>query len=233
MRSLRRRPSEFEVQLNAARARPSDAFRAALTEKIESQRSPHVRRLRLALAGIVTGLLLVAFSAAGGLGDATAGVSDALQAVKDLATTSEPQQVSNSPADDQYRPGKGCGDKNHIHPRDVECKMSINDVNVKEGNSGTKNATFVVSLNGSPIDPVSASYATGVTAGTATAGVDYLPVNGSVIFAPGETSKTIDVPVIGDTFRERNETFFVTLSNPSANVTIVDNLGQGTILNDD
>jgi hypothetical protein len=189
MRSLRRRPSEFEVQLSAARPRPSDAFRAALTEEI--------------------------------------------QTVKDLATTSEPQQVSNSPADDQYRPGKGCGDKNHPHTREQECKMSIKDVSAKEGNSGTKTFTFVVSLNGPPIDPVSASYATGLTAGTATPGVDYMPVSGSVIFAPGETSKTIDVPVIGDNVREPNETFFVTLSNPSANVIIVDNLGQGTILNDD
>jgi hypothetical protein len=29
---------------------------------------------------------------------------------------------NNSPADDQYRPGKGCGDKNHIHDREDECK---------------------------------------------------------------------------------------------------------------
>jgi hypothetical protein len=233
MRNLRRRPSEFEIQLSGARPRPSDDFRAALTEAIASQRSRRVTRARLALAGVMTAVLLVAFSAAGGLGDAAASVTGAIEAVTNLATASQPQQVNNSPADDQYRPGKGCGDKNHIHPRQVECKMSINDVNVKEGNVGTTNASFVVSLNGSPIDPVSASYATGLTVGTATAGVDYVPVSGTLVFAPGETSKTIPVLVNGDVFPEPNETFFVTLFNPSANVTTTDNLGRGTILNDD
>ncbi|MDD1460077.1 hypothetical protein MEO39_08225, partial [Dolichospermum sp. ST_sed2] len=47
-----------------------------------------------------------------------------------------------------------------------------------------------------------------------------------------ETSKTITVPIIGDTAVEANETFLVNLSNPT-NATIADSQGLGTITNDD
>jgi hypothetical protein len=46
-------------------------------------------------------------------------------------------------------------------------------------------------------------------------------------------SKTITVAVIGDNARERNETFYLNLSNPSANAYISDGQGVGTIVNDD
>src|SRR5262249_51860489 len=56
---------------------------------------------------------------------------------------------------------------------------------------------------------------------------------GSVIFNPGETSKTVTVLVNGDTAVETNETFFLNLSSSDAGVSIVDNQGMASILNDD
>src|SRR5262249_14452300 len=67
---------------------------------------------------------------------------------------------------------------------------------------------------------------------TATAGSDYVATSGTLTFNPGDTSKTIAVVVNGDTVVERNETFFVNLTN-AVNATIADAQGVGTILNDD
>jgi hypothetical protein len=66
------------------------------------------------------------------------------------------------------------------------------------------------------------------TAGSATVGSDYQAVSGTLTFAPGETSKTITVNVIGDRLPEPNETFYVNLS-------AVTNVGQGmgTIVDDE
>jgi len=52
----------------------------------------------------------------------------------------------------------------------------------------------------------------GTADGTATAGSDYLPANGSVTFAPGESSKTVAVNVINDVTPEADETLTVTLT---------------------
>jgi Ca2+-binding RTX toxin-like protein len=110
--------------------------------------------------------------------------------------------------------------------------LSINDVTLTEGNSGTKNATFTVTLSGETFQPVTVNYAT--ANGTATAGSDYTATTGTLIFNvnPGETSKQITVSVLGDSLFEGNETFFVNLSN-AINANIADAQGQGTINNDD
>ena len=73
------------------------------------------------------------------------------------------------------------------------------------------------------------SYAT--ANGTATAGSDYLAISPTTLtFAPGETSKSVTVSVLGDTLSEGNETFFLDLSAPT-NATLADAQGQGTIVN--
>jgi glucose/arabinose dehydrogenase len=109
--------------------------------------------------------------------------------------------------------------------------ISINDVAVTEGNSGTTAANFTVSLSTSSSQTVTVQYAT--ANGTATSGSDYVSTSGTVTFAPGQTSQPVSVTVNGDTTFEPNETFFVNLTNPSANATISDNQGAGTITNDD
>lgn len=113
---------------------------------------------------------------------------------------------------------------------DATPSVSINDVSVTEGNSGTTNAVFSVTLSSASNQTVKVDFAT--ANGTATAGSDYQSQSGTLTFAPGDLSKTITVLVNGDTANEANETFFVNLSN-AQNSTIGDNQGLGTILNDD
>ena len=118
---------------------------------------------------------------------------------------------------------------------DDNAAITINDVSQTEGNSGTTNFVFTVSLSNPVSATVSVDYAT--APGTATAGTDYTTTNGTLTFAAGETTKTISVPVIGDGIGEANETFFVNLSNRvstlSTNVSITDAQGLGTINDDD
>ena len=114
---------------------------------------------------------------------------------------------------------------------DNEPRISINNVSATEGNGKTpKLFTFTVSLAAAYDQAVTVNYAT--ANGTATAGSDYQSKTGSVTFAPGETSKTITVAVIGDRLKESNETFFVNLSGAIGGE-ITDSQGLGTILNDD
>jgi hypothetical protein len=109
-------------------------------------------------------------------------------------------------------------------------QLSINDVSLTEGNSGTKNAVFTVNLSSASTQTVKVNYAT--ANGTAVAGSDYTATSNTLTFAPGQTSQTISVPVIGDTITEANETFTVNLTTPT-NATISDAQGVGTIVNDD
>jgi hypothetical protein len=51
--------------------------------------------------------------------------------------------------------------------------------------------------------------------GVASARCDYATSVGTLRFAPGETSKTIYVPLVDDNYTEGNESFTLTLSNPS------------------
>jgi hypothetical protein len=110
-------------------------------------------------------------------------------------------------------------------------RISINDVRTTEGNSKTpKYFTFTVSLSAAFDQAITVNYAT--ASGTATAGSDYQSKTGSITFAPGETTKTITVAVIGDKQKESDETFFVNLSG-AVGAEITDGQGLGTILNDD
>ncbi|MBX3712347.1 MAG: putative Ig domain-containing protein [Lysobacter sp.] len=108
--------------------------------------------------------------------------------------------------------------------------LSINDVTVVEGNAGTVNAVFTVTLSAASGQTVTVNYAT--ADGTATQPADYTSTSGTLTFTPGTTTQTITVPVIGETIPEANETFFVNLSG-AVNATISDNQGVGTITNDD
>ena len=108
--------------------------------------------------------------------------------------------------------------------------ISINDVSVTEGNSGTKAATFTLTLSGPSVEPIAIRAIT--APGTATESSDYNPINLVVIFQPGVVTRTLDVSIIGDTNLESNETFFVNLSEPFG-TTIADGQGVGTILDDD
>lgn len=107
--------------------------------------------------------------------------------------------------------------------------LSVSDVSVVEGNSGTASAVFTVRLSAASDQTVTTQFAT--TNGTATAS-DYQSATGTLTFAPGETSKTVTVPVNGDRLAEPNETFTLNLSN-STGAAIADNQAVGTILDDE
>lgn len=113
---------------------------------------------------------------------------------------------------------------------DDEPTVSVNDVDVIEGNAGTTSAAFNVTLSEAASVPVRVDYNTADV--TATKFVDYSPVSGTLELALGDLSKTVEVPIIGDTVNERDETFAVDLSN-AFGVAIADPHGIGTIADDD
>jgi Calx-beta domain/FG-GAP-like repeat/FG-GAP repeat len=108
--------------------------------------------------------------------------------------------------------------------------LAINDVTITEGNTGTRAATFTVTLSAASTEAVTVTYAT--ADGTGVAGSDYEAQSGTLTFAPGETTKIIAVLVIGDRLPETNETFVVNLSSPN-NATIADGQGVGTVVDDE
>ena len=108
--------------------------------------------------------------------------------------------------------------------------VSINDVSILEGNSGTRNLTFTVSLSAASGKQISVTYATADD--TAKAVDDYTAATGAVMFSPGQTTSPITIQIKVDTLSEDNEAFVVNLSNP-VNATIADGIGIGTISNDD
>ncbi len=98
--------------------------------------------------------------------------------------------------------------------------------------------TITVTRSGPPLGTVTVDYAT-VAGGTATAGLDYTSVTGTLTFAPGITSKTFTVPILSDTIFEPTETVSLQLSNPTgsarlgpqatARIDIVDNDPAGVV----
>jgi chitinase len=108
--------------------------------------------------------------------------------------------------------------------------ISVADVTLSEGDSGTKNAVFTVTLSAASASAVTVSYAT--RNGTAAAGSDYTAASGTLNFAAGQTSKTVSVPVLGDTVFEADENFFLDLSAAVA-ATLSRSTATGTITNDD
>jgi hypothetical protein len=109
--------------------------------------------------------------------------------------------------------------------------LSIADESQPEGDSGTTNRSFTVTLTGNTDDlPVSFHYQT--ADGTASSPSDYGTVSGDLSFAPGETTKTINVPINGDEVAEGNENFTVQISNVQF-ATPATASATGTIVNDD
>jgi hypothetical protein len=109
--------------------------------------------------------------------------------------------------------------------------LSVSDVAVAEGNSGTSLATFTISYAGPGTSGVTVDYATADQ--TATAGSDYVATSGTAILpSTGCKCTTVSVTINGDTTPELDETLAVNLSNPVGKA-ITDGQGIGTITNDD
>jgi hypothetical protein len=124
---------------------------------------------------------------------------------------------------------KGTGS---IFDDDASVRVSVSDVAINEGNTGTVTATFNVSLSEVSGKTVTVSYAT--ANGTAIAGSDYIALAAATLtFNPGETSKSVSVIVNGDAAIELvNETFALNLFN-AVNAILSDEQGIGTVTEDD
>lgn len=119
----------------------------------------------------------------------------------------------------------------YIEDNDPLPTVSINDVSVTEGNSGTKTMTFTVTLSDLAQYEVGIDYAT--SDGTATtADKDYVARSGAVYIAAGNLTTTISITIRGDKTKEQDELFFVNLHS-AGGAEIGDGRGVGTILNDD
>jgi hypothetical protein len=108
--------------------------------------------------------------------------------------------------------------------------LRVNDVSVTEGNTGTRNATFTVTQSAVAGRDVTVHYAT--SDNSAKAPGDYTPVSGTLTIPAGSTSRTVTVPVRGDTIDENTETFNLNLSSATG-ASIADSRGVGTIRDDD
>ncbi len=113
---------------------------------------------------------------------------------------------------------------------DDEVEIAIDDVTVDEGDSGTTDAVFTVTLTSAPASDLTVDFAT--VEGTATAGLDYTSASGTVTIPAGSSVGPIAIAVLGDLVLEPDESFTVELSSPSAG-TLVDAEGLGTILDDE
>jgi len=110
-------------------------------------------------------------------------------------------------------------------------ELTIDDVTITEGDSGSTTASFTVSLSAISSRSISVDYATADGTAVSTSDYDAIPLT-QLTFAPGEMNQTVAVTVNGDVLIEGNETFFVNLSN-ATNATIADSQGEGTITDDD
>jgi large repetitive protein len=109
--------------------------------------------------------------------------------------------------------------------------VSVSDASVTEGNTGTRNAVFTVTLSAPTVEDVLVNY--GTAPGTAFANFDFSSIlSNTLVIRAGATSATFNVPVIGDFFIEPDEQFTVHLLFIN-NATIADGVGTGTIVNDD
>jgi hypothetical protein len=117
-----------------------------------------------------------------------------------------------------------------IEDDDPAPAVAVSDAAVIEGNGGAAGALFTVTLAEASGKTEMVSYAT--ADGTATAGSDYTAVTGTLTFAPGEITKTVTVPVIGDTLTESAETFTLTLTRGS-DAPLAKAQGIATITDDD
>jgi len=110
-------------------------------------------------------------------------------------------------------------------------QLSIADVSVTEGNTGSRIATFTISL--SHASTAAATYDVGTANMTAFAGSDYIASSlvGQTIPA-GSTSKAFSVTIMGDTMVEPSETFRVDVSHV-VGAAVARGSAVGTIINDD
>jgi hypothetical protein len=215
----------------------------ALVTEGDSGSSALTFTVSLSRAGLVTatvdwatsdGTAVAPGDYAGASGTATLTAGDVSETVEVIVTGDTEFELDETLSVDLSNPtnsfmgdGQGVGTISNDDPLQ---SISISDVSVKEGNTGTRLALFDVTLSAVSGAPASVGWVT--IGGTALEGPDYVGESGVIAFAPGDASETVSVSVNGDTVDEPNERFGVALSAPSGAV-VADGGGTGTILDDD
>ncbi len=112
--------------------------------------------------------------------------------------------------------------------------ISGDSPSVEEGNGEGRRLRFTLALD-RPSGRGLALYYADAGTGTATSGADYEEVvPDTLFFEPGETTKSIDVMVVGDTLQELDETVVLRLSAADSSLLAVSTaLIAGTIVDDD
>jgi hypothetical protein len=125
------------------------------------------------------------------------------------------------------------GDIAAVYILDDEPRLYASGANFYEGNSGTTQFTFSLSLSAAFDEAVTVGFATQDS--SAFAGIDYVAASGTITFAPGETYKTITVDVIGNTLPEPDKFFLLSLdvSAVPPSVVVPETWLYGTISDDD
>jgi uncharacterized protein (TIGR03437 family) len=173
------------------------------------------------------------FVAASGTATITPGqLSTSINITVNSDTTFEPSETFfvnlTNPTNAAIGDNQGVGT---ITNDDAQPAISINNVSVNEGDTGTSLATFTVSLSNDSSQTITMNFATANN--TAIAGTHYVSTSGTLTFTPGTTTQPVNVQVNGDSFNEAATfTFHVNLSTPT-NASIADNQGVGTIVDDD
>lgn len=110
-------------------------------------------------------------------------------------------------------------------------KLYLYGDEVKEGAQGQSSTIrFQLERSGSVTSEAQVDYL--LKSGTATPGSDYTVHSGRVRFGVGEAVKVLSVSVIGDNVIEKDESFTLSVSNPS-NIELYDTEATGTITDDD
>ncbi len=113
---------------------------------------------------------------------------------------------------------------------ELPATVSVNDVLVAKSSAETTDAVFTVGLSNPSNGVATVKFDT--ADGTAQAGSHYIAKSGTLIFKPGETTRTISVAIKGDAKEMAGRTFFVHLTKPT-NATISRSPGKATIMGDD
>ena len=110
--------------------------------------------------------------------------------------------------------------------------LTLSVAHVTTSDETATNLVATITLSGVSSQTVTVNYAT--ANGTATAGADYTSTSGTLTFNAGDTSKTVNIPILADTIDEENETFTFTLSSAlNATISTSSGIGTMTITDDD
>ncbi|MGA2835769.1 MAG: Calx-beta domain-containing protein [Acidimicrobiales bacterium] len=118
-----------------------------------------------------------------------------------------------------------------VSPVTGQSYVTVSDAAVSTPSSGTTNAVFTVSLGDASASPIYVRYSTSNS--SAVSGVDYTEVRGTLAFAAGQTSKTVDVPVNASTVASTDKLFYFSISVASGPATVERSSAYGLIVNPD